>query len=249
MDYNLITSNISKKFGNFQALKEINLNLKKGEVLGLLGPNGAGKTTLMRILTGFLTPTSGDVEIFGIDIKKNPKLAKFHIGYMPEGCPAYQDLTPLEFLTLCANLRDIPKKEQAEKINYAIAAMELETVKNKQISKLSKGFTRRVSLAQAILHNPKILILDEPTEGLDPNQKHEVRNLIKEISKDKSIIISTHIMEEVEYICSRISIINQGEICLDKTIKEIKKLSKSKNNPIDDIFRRTTKPNRGKDEK
>lgn len=235
---NLQAENISKYFNGFKALDNVSIKLEKGEVLGLLGPNGAGKTTLMRILTGFLTPCHGTVEVFGNDIDKQPIIAKHHIGYMPEGCPAYQDLTPLEFLTLCADIREIPKEIKKEKIRNAIKAMELQKVKNKQIGKLSKGFTRRVSLAQAILHEPRVLILDEPTEGLDPNQKHEVRELIKNISEDKSIIISTHIMEEVEYICSRVSIIDNGKIILDKDIKDI---AKGKNKSIDDVFRKATK--------
>lgn len=206
---------IVRTFGELKAVDDISFSVDMGEVLGFLGPNGAGKSTTMKIITGFLTSTSGTVVIDGHDIQNNPIQAKSLIGYLPEGAPAYPDMTPLEFLSFIADIRGLEGEHKQERLNYAIDAVHLRAVIHQPIETLSKGFKRRVGLAQAIIHDPKILILDEPTDGLDPNQKHEVRELIRTLAKDKIIIVSTHILEEVSAVCSRTIIIDQGKVVAD----------------------------------
>ena len=220
-------NNISKSFESFLAVDDINFSLKKGEVLGFLGPNGAGKTTTMRILTGFLKPSSGSIKINGLDLFKNLKKAREFIGYVPEGSPLYNEMTTIDFLSFICEIRNIDKGQNLSKI---IKLLDLDEVLLQKIDTLSKGFKRRVGLAQALVHDPKILILDEPTDGLDPNQKHEVRKLIKKLGKEKSIIISTHILEEVKAICNRTMILSNGKLLIDDTPTNVLKKSSSYNN-------------------
>ncbi len=208
---------LSKNYGSVLAVNSLSFTVRPGEVLGFLGPNGAGKTTTMRMLSGFITPTAGDACIYGDSVCDNPLAAKQHIGYLPEGAPAYDEMTPSGFLSFIADIRGLQRDAKQKAIASVVAQLQLHDVLAQPIETLSKGFKRRLGLAQALLHDPKILILDEPTDGLDPNQKHEVRQLINAISKDKIIIVSTHILEEVETVCSRAIIIANGKIQVDDT--------------------------------
>ena len=217
--------NLSKQFGSFKAVEDISFNVNKGEVLGFLGPNGAGKSTTMKMITGFLAPNGGTVKVCGSDVITSPIAVKKSIGYLPEGAPAYGDMTVKNFLKFIADIRGFKGAEKNKRIDNAIQKANLESVVYKTIETLSKGFKRRVGLAQAILHDPPVLVMDEPTDGLDPNQKHEVRLLIKEMAKDKAIIISTHILEEVDAICDRAIIIANGQIKFDGTPEELESLS------------------------
>ncbi len=219
-------SNLTKKFDQFTAVDDLSFNVKEGEVLGFLGPNGAGKSTTMKVITGFLSPTMGTVTIDGYDITKQPIEAKSLIGYLPEGAPCYGDMTTLEFLNFIAEVRGYRGEEIHRRVQHVVAEVELASVTQQTIDTLSKGFKRRVGLAQAIMHDPKVLILDEPTDGLDPNQKHHVRELIKHLSRDKIVIISTHILEEVTAVCSRVIIIAEGRIVADGTPAELESRSK-----------------------
>ena len=207
--------NLSKRFGPLQAVDDITFNVNKGEVLGFLGPNGAGKSTTMKRVTGFLEPTSGSASVCGHDVAKDPIAAKKCIGYLPEGAPLYGDMTPRSFLKFIAEVRGIPKGERAGRIDDVAEKVHIKGVMGQRIETLSKGFKRRVGLAQAILHDPQVLILDEPTDGLDPNQKHDVRQLILEMSKDKCIVLSTHILEEVPAVCTRAIVIAHGKLEFD----------------------------------
>ena len=231
---------LTKRFGPFTAVENISFNLDRGEVLGFLGPNGAGKTTTMRMITGFLSPSSGDVLISNLNIQEFPLSAKKQIGYVPEGAPLYGEMTVLNFLKFIFSLRKNENFNDDKSIYIAIDKLGLERVLYQQIETLSKGYKRRVGLAQAILHDPDILILDEPTDGLDPNQKHEVRRLITEMSSDKAIIISTHILEEVDAVCTRAMIISNGKMIIDKSPNELLKLGKQKDSTLDDVFRELT---------
>jgi len=221
--------NLCKQFGVFTAVDDISFNVNKGEVLGFLGPNGAGKSTTMKMITGFLAPTEGKVTVCGADVSKEPIEVKKSIGYLPEGAPAYDDMTVDSFLKFIANIRGYHGAEKDKRIENAIQKANLESVIHKTIETLSKGFKRRVGLAQAILHDPPVLVMDEPTDGLDPNQKHEVRLLIKEMATEKAIIISTHILEEVDAICDRAIIISQGKVKFDGTPKELESMSEYHN--------------------
>jgi len=216
---------LSKNFDGFSAVNDISFVLEKGQVLGFLGPNGAGKSTTMKMITGFLNPSSGTVLVCGEDVIRKPIAVKKCIGYLPEGAPAYGDMTVIGFLRFIASVRGYSGLERENKIHDAVEKSNLHKVLYKTIETLSKGFKRRVGIAQAILHNPPVLVLDEPTDGLDPNQKHEVRNLIKEMSKDKAIIISTHILEEVDAICDRAIVIANGELKFDGTPRELESKS------------------------
>lgn len=222
-------SNLTKKFDQFTAVDDLSFNVKEGEVLGFLGPNGAGKSTTMKVITGFLSATFGTVIIDGYDIAKNPIEAKSLIGYLPEGAPCYGDMTTLEFLDFIAQVRGYRGDEIHRRVQHVIEEVKLTSVTQQTIDTLSKGFKRRVGLAQAIMHDPKVLILDEPTDGLDPNQKHHVRELIKHLSRDKIVIISTHILEEVTAVCSRVIIIAEGRIVADGTPAELEARSKYHN--------------------
>ncbi|MCZ6598391.1 MAG: ABC transporter ATP-binding protein [Planctomycetota bacterium] len=208
---------LTKSFGPLLAVDAVSFTVDRGEVLGFLGPNGAGKSTTMKMVTGFLSPTSGEVKVCGHDIDSDTIAAKSKIGYLPEGAPAYPDMTPLGFLRFVAEIRGYFGPEREERVAAAASKLHLEEVMHQPIDTLSKGFKRRVALAQAILHDPPVLVLDEPTDGLDPNQKHEVRGLIRAMAKDKAIVLSTHILEEVEAVCTRVIIINRGSLVFDGT--------------------------------
>ena len=208
---------LSKHWGELRAVDDLSFAVESGEVLGFLGPNGAGKSTTMKMLTGFLTPTSGTAVINGHDIIDDSLAARQSIGYLPEGAPSYGELTVRQFLEFIARVRGFGGGEAKTRANDALERLNLGGVREQTIETLSKGFKRRVGLAQAILHDPDILILDEPTDGLDPNQKHEVRNLIREMASDKIIIVSTHILEEVSAVCSRAMIISDGRLLVDDT--------------------------------
>lgn len=219
-------ANLTKKFDQFTAINDLNFNVQEGEVLGFLGPNGAGKSTTMKVITGFLSPTAGTVTIDGFDISANPMEAKALIGYLPEGAPCYGDMTTQGFLNFIAQIRGYRGEQIVTRVQHVIEEVELQSVCQQTIDTLSKGFKRRVGLAQAIMHNPKVLILDEPTDGLDPNQKHHVRELIKNLAQDKIVIISTHILEEVTAVCTRAIIIAEGRIVADGTPTELEAKSK-----------------------
>jgi ABC-2 type transport system ATP-binding protein len=212
---------LCKRFGPIVAADNISLTVPKGEVLGFLGPNGAGKSTTMKLITGFLEPNSGTARIAGIDIRTNPKAAKARLGYLPEGAPAYADMTPHSFLKFIASIRGFEGSSALARIDAAASRTGLESVWDQRIETLSKGFKRRVGLAQAILHDPDVLIMDEPTDGLDPNQKHHVRELIRDMARDKAIVVSTHILEEVEAVCTRAVVIDKGRIVADGTAEQL----------------------------
>jgi len=209
--------NLSKNFGGFCAVNDISFQVKPGEILGFLGPNGAGKSTTMKMLTGFLAPTAGTVEVMGYNMAEEPVAARVELGYLPEGAPSYADMTVQSSLKFIARIRGYTGSEQEERIAKVVRQVELEKVLDKRIDTLSKGYRRRLGLAQAILHDPKVLILDEPTDGLDPNQKHHVRELIRNLSEDKIVIVSTHILEEVSAVCTRAMILSEGRILFDGT--------------------------------
>jgi len=215
------SSELHKSFGPIKAVDGISLSVRKGEVLGFLGPNGAGKSTTMKMITGFLEPDHGSSRICGLDVQDQPRLAKSKLGYLPEGAPLYAEMTPRTFLDFIAAVRGIDGKLRAARVGAAIEQTRLQSVLDQRIETLSKGFKRRVGLAQAVLHDPPVLIMDEPTDGLDPNQKHHVRNLIREMAEQKAIIVSTHILEEVEAVCTRAVIINKGRIVADGTAEDL----------------------------
>jgi ABC-2 type transport system ATP-binding protein len=206
--------NITKKYGKQKALDKVSFEIKSGEIVGLLGPNGAGKSTLMKILTGFIPPTSGDAFVCGFDVREQSLEVRKKVGYLAEQNPLYLEMYVREFLTFIAGLHKLGKDKKS-RVDQMIEITGLEAEYNKKISALSKGYRQRVGLAQALMHNPEVLILDEPTSGLDPNQILEIRNLIKKIGKEKTVMLSTHIMQEVEAVCDRSIIINKGNIIAD----------------------------------
>ncbi|NKB19748.1 MAG: ATP-binding cassette domain-containing protein [Alphaproteobacteria bacterium] len=220
---------LTKQFGSFTAVDNISFSVNRGEVLGFLGPNGAGKTTAMRMVSGFLTPTSGTAYVGGHDVTTAPLEVKRRIGYLPEGAPLYEDMTPSELLAFISDVRGLSGGTKRETISTAASRINIEHVMHQAIGTLSKGYKRRVGIAQAILHDPEILILDEPTDGLDPNQKHEVRKLINEMAKDKVIVISTHLLDEVDTVCSRAIVIAQGKIVADGTPADLEAQSELHN--------------------
>jgi ABC-2 type transport system ATP-binding protein len=211
------TEQLCKRYGDLIAVDDLSFEVRPGEVLGFLGPNGAGKTTTMRMLAGFVTPTSGRASIYGHDVELDPIAAKSCIGYLPEGAPAYGEMSPQGFLAFIADLRGLAGEARKRRLDYVIERLALGPVLDQPIDTLSKGFRRRVGLAQAIVHDPSVLILDEPTDGLDPNQKHEVRGLIAEMAQDKIIVVSTHILEEVQAVCTRALIIARGRLVVDES--------------------------------
>ena len=229
---------LDKQFGPIHAVRNISFSVRHGEVLGFLGPNGAGKSTTMKMITGFLEPTDGTVLVNGHDVMTDPISVKACIGYLPEGAPGYAEMTVIRFLEFVAEIRGLEGAERQQRIDKVIEQIHLDSVLEQTIDTLSKGFKRRVGVAQALLHDPDVLIMDEPTDGLDPNQKHEVRSLIKEMAENKAIVISTHILEEVDAVCTRAIIIAAGEILFDGTPAELR--AQSEINDYDDAFRTIT---------
>jgi ABC-2 type transport system ATP-binding protein len=221
--------NLTKRYGALTAVNDLSFEVGPGEVLGFLGPNGAGKTTTMRIIAGFLAPTAGSVSVCGFDVVTQGIAARQCIGYLPEGAPSYPEMTPRSFLEFVADIRGLKGALRRQRLETVHEQLHLDKVADQQIETLSKGYKRRVGLAQAILHDPTVLVLDEPTDGLDPNQKHEVRELINGMARDKIVVISTHILEEVDAVCNRAMIIAQGKILADDTPQRLEARSRFHN--------------------
>jgi len=219
----IVIENLTKKYGEQKAVDNISLRVNTGEILGFLGPNGAGKTTTMKIITNFIAADEGEIYIGGKSISDNPCEIKRNIGYLSENNPLYHDMPVIDFLNFCAEIQGIEKRQIPDRVIEMIRTTGLNWEKHKKIGELSKGYQQRVGLAQAIIHNPKILILDEPTSGLDPNQIAEIRRLIRELGREKTVILSTHILPEVEATCDRIFIINRGKIVADGTAETLRK--------------------------
>ncbi len=218
-------TNISKSFGQTVAVDGLSFTIKKGEIVGLLGPNGAGKTTTMRLIAGFLSPDKGSILINSISVFDKPTLAQTQIGYLPENNPLYKNMLVAELLNFSADLKRIPLDKKKEALDFAVKSANISSVYYHPISELSKGFKQRVGIAVCLLHKPNVLIMDEPTEGLDPNQRAEIRSLIKKLSQNHTIIISTHVMQEVEAVCNRMIIINKGRLVADGTPAQLSRLS------------------------
>lgn len=230
--------NLRRCFGPIVAVDDISFEVNKGEVLGFLGPNGAGKSTAMKMLACFITPDSGTASVAGYDIRRNPIQVRESLGYLAENAPAYGEMTVGSFLNFISDARKIQESRREDVIDQTVQLCAIESVYHQTIETLSKGYQRRVGLAQALIHDPDVLILDEPTDGLDPNQKYEVRRLISKMAKDKCIIISTHILEEVEAVCTRSIIISRGKILVDDTPEGLKEKYQSS---LEDVFRMITK--------
>jgi ABC-2 type transport system ATP-binding protein len=230
---------LTKHFGPIVAVDNVTFAVRTGEVVGFLGPNGAGKSTTMKMITGFLTPTSGIARVGGFDVRTSTLDAQRCLGYLPEGAPAYPDMTPASFLEFAARARGLSGEAREKAIARAIEATQLHGVLRQSIETLSKGFKRRVGLAQAIMHDPRVLIMDEPTDGLDPNQKHEVRQLIRSMAPGKAIILSTHILEEVEAVCTRVILIARGKLVADCTPAQF--VARGAGRRLDEVFREMTR--------
>lgn len=213
--------NVSKAFGKIKAVDDLSFSVNKGEIVGFLGPNGAGKTTTMRLITGFLSPDSGTITVGDTSVMTNPLIAQKQIGYLPENNPLYNDMLVSELLTLSADLKQIPPSERKTAYDFVVAAVDIAQVFYRPIGELSKGYKQRVGLALALLHQPAILIMDEPSEGLDPNQRTEIRTLIKKLARNHTIILSTHVMQEAQAVCNRLVIINKGRLVADGTPREL----------------------------
>ncbi len=230
--------NLTRHFGAFTAVDNLSFQVQPGEVLGFLGPNGAGKSTTMKMITGFLQPSSGRVDIFGYDMWRNPLPAKKMLGYLPEGAPSYGEMSVQSFLAFIADVRGLRGVDKKRAIAAAAEKSALTEVMAQTVDTLSKGYRRRVGIAQAILHDPQVLILDEPTDGLDPNQKHHVRELIRSLSQEKLVIVSTHILEEVSAVCTRAMIIARGKLVVDETPTAL--AARATTGRLDDVFRQLT---------
>ena len=230
--------NLTRHFGAFTAVDNLSFQVQPGEVLGFLGPNGAGKSTTMKMITGFLQPSSGRVDIFGYDMWRNPLPAKKMLGYLPEGAPSYGEMSVQSFLAFIADVRGLRGAEKQRAIAAAAEKSALTEVMAQTVDTLSKGYRRRVGIAQAILHDPQVLILDEPTDGLDPNQKHHVRELIRSLSQEKLVIVSTHILKEVSAVCTRAMIIARGKLVVDETPTAL--AARATTGRLDDVFRQLT---------
>ncbi len=220
---------LTKAFGSVAAVNGVSFHVNRGEVLGFLGPNGAGKSTTMKMITGYLSPTSGTARIGGADVRTQPRAVKARIGYLPEGAPLYGDMTPEAYLDFSAQVRGLDGEQRKRRVEEVIKQLQLNEVLRRRIETLSKGFKRRLGLAQALVHDPEVLILDEPTDGLDPNQKHAVRQLINEIKPNKAIVISTHLLEEVDAICDRAIIIDHGVLVGEGTPAELRARAENHN--------------------
>jgi ABC-2 type transport system ATP-binding protein len=229
---------LTKRFGSFTAVDNVSFSVARGEVLGFLGPNGAGKSTTMKMLAGFVTPSAGTARILGHDVQSDSVAARRALGFLPEGAPTYPEMTVTAFLRFVARIRGYAGKELEARVAHAVELTQLAGVRLQPIETLSKGFKRRVGLAQALLHNPPVLVLDEPTDGLDPNQKHEVRGLIARMAPEKAIVISTHILEEVGAVCTRAIIIAAGKVIADATPAELEKRHPS--GKLEEVFRDLT---------
>ncbi|MCH9639031.1 MAG: ABC transporter ATP-binding protein [Betaproteobacteria bacterium] len=232
----LSVQNLSRSYGNYTVVNNVNLKLMQGEVLGLLGPNGAGKTTTMRMLTGNLAPSAGSISICGVDLFEEPNQAKAHLGYLPEIPPLYQEMTVDEFLRFVAKLHQVGNQDIQDALDRAKRRSGLIDRGVQLINTLSKGYQQRVGIAQAIIHCPDIIILDEPTVGLDPNQMREIRELIRELGSTSSVILSTHILSEVESVCDRVNIMHQGQLVLNETLTALKE----KNTNLETVFAQLT---------
>ncbi len=222
--------NLVKDYGKTRALNGINVEIPRGQVIGLLGPNGAGKSTTLRILTGYLKPTSGTITVKGLDVTKNPVEVKKMIGYLPESAPLYSEMLVFDYLNYIADIRNIKNPEKEKRINELASLCGIKSVMHRPVRTLSKGYKQRVGLAQALIDDPEILVLDEPTSGLDPNQIVEIRSIIREIGKEKTVIFSTHILSEAEAACSRVVIVNKGEIAADGSTEMLKNAANSSQN-------------------
>ena len=229
---------LTKRFGSFTAVDDVSFTVRRGEVLGFLGPNGAGKSTTMRMLAGFMIPTGGTARIQGHDVQTDGVAARQLLGFLPEGAPTYPEMSVQGFLRFCARIRGYTGPELADRVDHALQLTTLRGVRLQPVETLSKGFKRRVGLAQALLHDPPVLVLDEPTDGLDPNQKHEVRTLIARMAPEKAIIISTHILEEGDAVCTRAIIIAGGRIVADGTPRQLQAQHDSRR--LEDVFRTLT---------
>ncbi|MGY8676174.1 MAG: ABC transporter ATP-binding protein [Verrucomicrobiia bacterium] len=229
---------LTKSFGPKTVVDNVNFTAGTGEVVGFLGPNGAGKSTTMKMIVGFLTPSSGTAVVCGHDVLHDPLAVKAAVGYLPEGAPAYPDMTPLGFLSFIAGVRGYDGAERRKRVERAIEMTRIHDVARQPIETLSKGYKRRVGLAQSLLHDPTVLILDEPTDGLDPNQKQVVRELIRDMAQEKCIVISTHILEEVDAVCSRAMIITSGKVVADGSPADLK--AQSGSGDLDEVFRKVT---------
>ncbi len=234
----LEVKNLKKRFGSFEAVKGISFSAGKGEVLGFLGPNGAGKSTTMRMITGFLPPTDGTAVVCGHDVAREPVEAKKNIGYLPESAPSYRAMTVADYLRFVAEIRGYRGSEAGDRVAAAIEKARLGSVARKTIETLSKGYRQRTCFAQAILHDPPVLVMDEPTDGLDPNQKFTVREMIREMAAEKTIVVSTHILEEVDAVCTRAIVIADGEIRADGTPAQLRAMDPS--GRLDVVFRKLT---------
>ena len=234
-----------KRFGNVVAVRDVSFEVQRGEVVAFLGPNGAGKTTTMRLLTGFLSPTEGSVAIAGHELAREGREARRAIGYLPEAPPLYPEMRVSEYVRYVARIKDVPRAEQAEKVDRALTACGLESVRDRVIGRLSRGFRQRVGLAQAIVHEPEVLVLDEPTAGLDPMQMAEIRQLIRKLAEEggRTVILSTHILPEVEAICRRVLLISHGEIRVDGSLEEV-----VGQGTLEDVFMRESAPRRRREE-
>lgn len=232
--------NLGKYFGSFCAVDSLSFEVHPGDVVGFLGPNGAGKSTTMKMLSGYLRPSRGTAVLDGFDVLEQGLEVRRRIGYLPEGAPTYGDMTPWAYLQFVGGVRGLVGKALAASVDKVVDALHLESVLYQPVDTLSKGYKRRVGLAQSLIHDPHILILDEPTDGLDPNQKFEVRHLIQSLSKDKIIIISTHILEEVEAVCTRVLLIANGKLVANSTPRDL--MQQSKTGRLDDVFRDLTMP-------
>ncbi|NJK85573.1 MAG: ATP-binding cassette domain-containing protein [Bacteroidales bacterium] len=224
----IVVQNFTKKYGTQKAVDDVTFTVKTGEVLGFLGPNGAGKTTTMKAITCYFMPNEGDIRVGGISIKENPDEIKRNIGYLPENNPLYTDMPVIDYLEFIARLHQVPAEKIKDKIMEMVSLCGIEGEKHKKIGELSKGYKQRVGLAQALIHDPKVLVLDEPTSGLDPNQIIEIRELIRKIGKEKTVILSSHILAEVEATCDRIIIINKGKIVADGTSGQLRKAAQGR---------------------
>lgn len=233
---------LSKHYGSKRAVDNISFSVKRGDILGFLGPNGAGKSTTMKMITGFISPTAGTAIIDGHDVTRDPLMVKRSLGYLPESAPAYGEMTVEEFLSFIAETRGYrTPADKAERVKHALDLTTLQGVRAQTIETLSKGYKQRVGFAQALLHDPAVLILDEPTDGLDPNQKNEVRALIRSMAAEKAIVLSTHILEEVEALCTRVIIISQGKVLVDETPEQFR--ARKPGARLDEIFHDLTTNN------